>query len=249
MSDCAGEYHQFDTISVAKVANSEYPNRIWLNQYPNILTNEILKEIQSTSFQSIEPLTFSYFANDGFQNEDEKLQSFGFVKKSEQYGMSLALTEKILANNKLQLKKIEIKEQSEIWSDVFSKCFGYHISAESVYKSKSEIEFYLLYYQENTIGTLVLHQTENIMGVHSLGVLPEFRKLGFAEEIMCQIINQSIENQSKIITLQSSPMGRNLYLKLGFEEDFLMMNYALTNILKSKNHTIKEQHRNPRIKW
>lgn len=96
-----------------------------------------------------------------------------------------------------------------------------------MYKSKSEIQFYLLHYQENTIGTLLLHQTEKTMGVHSLGILPDFRKLGFAEEIMHQIINHSIENQYEIMTLQSSPMGRNIYLRLGFEEVFLMSNYQL----------------------
>lgn len=228
VSNCAGEYYQTESVSVAKVPNSEYPNRIWLNQYPNVLTNEILEEIKQISLQSVEPLRFSYFTDDCLQHEDEKLQSFGFVKKSEQYGMSLVLTEKVLTNNRLQLKRIETKEQSEIWSDVFRKCFGYLISAESVYQSKAEIQFYLLYYQENTIGNLLLHQTEKTMGVHSLGILPDFRKLGFAEEIMHQIINQSIENQCEIMTLQSSPMGRNIYLRLGFEEDFLMSNYQFS---------------------
>lgn len=227
VSNCAGEYYQSEKISVAKIPNSEYPNRIWLKQYPNILANEILQEIKSIAMESIEPLRFSFFTDDFSPMKDEKLQSFGFVKKSEQYGMSLVLTEKKLTTNRLQFKKVETKEQSEIWSDVFRKCFGYLISAESVYKSKSEIQFYLLHYQENTIGTLLLHQTEKTMGVHSLGILPDFRKLGFAEEIMHQIINHSIENQYEIMTLQSSPMGRNIYLRLGFEEVFLMSNYQL----------------------
>ncbi|EKB58244.1 hypothetical protein HMPREF9700_02052 [Bergeyella zoohelcum CCUG 30536] len=44
---------------------------------------------------------------------------------------------------------------------------------------------------------------------------------------MTVLIKQSIDRQCETMTLQSSAMGRNLYLKLGFEEDFLMINYSL----------------------
>ncbi|MFK8269341.1 GNAT family N-acetyltransferase [Capnocytophaga cynodegmi] len=227
VSDDAGEYHQFDTISVAKVPNSEYPNRIWLNQYPTKLTTETIQKIKTIALQNKEPLRFSLFTDDLHFPEEEQLLRNGFLKKSEQYGMSFALKEKLPIERRLHFQLVQDKEQSQLWSDVFLKSFGYKISAESIYQSSAKIPFYILYFQKDIVGTVLTHPTENIIGVHSLGILPEFRKLGFAEEVMTVLINESIDRQCETMTLQSSVMGRNLYLKLGFEEDFLMMNYSL----------------------
>ncbi|CEN46427.1 hypothetical protein CCAN2_1710024 [Capnocytophaga canimorsus] len=88
VSDGAGEYHQFDTISVAKVPNSQYPNRIWLNQYPTKLTTETIQKIKTIALQNKEPLRFSLFTDDLHFPEEEQLLRNGFLKKSEQYGMS-----------------------------------------------------------------------------------------------------------------------------------------------------------------
>jgi len=60
-----------------------------------------------------------------------------------------------------------------------------------------------------------------------MGNPPEMRRRGFAEEIMKLLINRVFDNQGKYITLQASGMGKNGYLKLGFEEQFIIRNYRL----------------------
>ncbi|MFJ1426692.1 GNAT family N-acetyltransferase [Capnocytophaga canimorsus] len=227
VSNCGGEYYQSEKISVAKIPNSEYPNRIWLNKYPTKLTTETIQKIKTIALQNKETLSFSLFTDDLHFAEEEQLLRNGFMKKSEQYGMSFTLKEKLPIERRLHFQLVQDKEQSQLWSDVFLKSFGYKISAESIYQSSAKIPFYILYFQKDILGTVLTYPTENIIGVHSLGILPEFRKLGFAEEVMTILINQSIDRQCETMTLQSSAMGRNLYLKLGFEEDFLMMNYVL----------------------
>ena len=44
---------------------------------------------------------------------------------------------------------------------------------------------------------------------------------------MQTIMNQAKRNGYKHLTLQASDMGKGLYLKLGFQEDFIIRNYQL----------------------
>ncbi len=53
------------------------------------------------------------------------------------------------------------------------------------------------------------------------------RKRGFAEQIMKRLTNMAVENGSEYVTLQASDMGKNIYLQLGFEEQFVIKNYFL----------------------
>jgi len=41
------------------------------------------------------------------------------------------------------------------------------------------------------------------------------------------LINIAVENGNEHITLQASNMGKNLYIKLGFKEQFSIKNYTL----------------------
>ena len=60
-----------------------------------------------------------------------------------------------------------------------------------------------------------------------MGVIPEMRRKGFAEQMMVNLLHWSTEQQFTYATLQASAMGKGLYLKLGFEEQFTMKNYSL----------------------
>ncbi len=65
------------------------------------------------------------------------------------------------------------------------------------------------------------------MGVHSVGIPPEMRRKGYAKQIMKLLINSAVDNACDYMTLQASDMGKNLYLNLGFKEQFTIKNYKL----------------------
>jgi len=77
------------------------------------------------------------------------------------------------------------------------------------------------------IGTALLYISNGIAGVHSVGVIPAMRKMGFAEEIMKMLINMSIAGDASFCVLQASKMGIGIYTRLGFKEDFLFTHYHL----------------------
>ncbi len=68
---------------------------------------------------------------------------------------------------------------------------------------------------------------QTIIGIHSMGIIPEMRGKGFAEQMMRTILNQAVEQGFERATLQASSMGKGLYLKLDFEQQFAMSNYGL----------------------
>jgi predicted acetyltransferase len=73
----------------------------------------------------------------------------------------------------------------------------------------------------------MLFQTGNYIGIHGVGVIPEMRRKGFAEEIMKFALNISIDLKAEYALLQASAMGKDIYTRLGFEDLFVIKNYIL----------------------
>lgn len=168
-------------------------------------------------------LSFSYF------NEDTKKSpsNNNFTLKSLQYGMSLPLKTKFEIQNSVNLQKVTNKQSSALWSSAFYNAFKYKISTETVIKTKNEIQYFLVYHKDEIVGTVVLFNTDKVAGIHSLGILPSKRKLGFANETMCQILNIAIDQNLSLATLQASEMAKEMYVEMGFSNDFIIKNYQL----------------------
>lgn len=212
-------------IDYCYVSNSEWPNRIWFEKE---VTSEILTTVNEIARNTTVPLTVSNWSS--FEDEHSTIYGdFGFIKKSEQIGMSMSLHQKINNPNRIRLEKVTEEKQAIIWAQLYPQSFGYKISTEILTKTLNLIPYYLIHFDNEIIGTVITHKTENTIGIHGLGIIPKFRKQGLAEEVMIHLLNQAIEENIEIATLQSSAMGKNIYLKLGFSEDFLMTNYAHIN--------------------
>ncbi|WP_047789590.1 GNAT family N-acetyltransferase [Tenacibaculum mesophilum] len=169
--------------------------------------------------------TFSLFTLSSQENNmelDAKIQL-----KSTQYGMSLELNEKFETQRQIDFKRVKNKEEAGIWSNTFFKAFNYEISTATILKTKETIPYYLVYFEQELVGTIILYTINTVAGLHSLGILPEKRKQGFATEIMRHTLNKAIDNNLSLATLQASEMAKEMYLKLGFSLDFLMENYIL----------------------
>ncbi|MGH2665978.1 GNAT family N-acetyltransferase [Flavobacterium sp.] len=212
-----------DEFNYTLVPNSDWPQKLWFTQQPN---EDSLSEALKTLKASANDLSFSYW--DDFNSPNyQMIETSGFSKKSEQVGMLLQFNQKIESSNRLDFKRVSDKKEAHIWAEIYPQSFGYTISSEILNRTKTEIEYYLAYFEGKAIGTAMVLLTGNVIGIHGVGVIPEMRKKGFAEEIMQFIINSAVDRNIGLATLQSSPMGKNIYLKMGFSEDFLMVNYKV----------------------
>jgi predicted acetyltransferase len=58
-----------------------------------------------------------------------------------------------------------------------------------------------------------------------MGVIPSQRRKGYAEELLIHMMNIGRMKGAKYATLQASDMGKRLYLKTGFQQDFIIKTF------------------------
>lgn len=202
------------------VPASDWPNRIWFSQEPGLTDlTAVRQQMRDTA------LSISYWPQQ--PNSNTLFEQLGFEQKSIQIGMSLPLERPYEEQGRLTLLLVRNVSDAERWAKVYPLCFGYSIAAKILTKTKPQIDYYLVSYQGEDIGTVIAYYTADSIGIHGLGVIPSMRKQGFAEEIMQQLLQKAHAKKMRIATLQASEMGKGIYLKMGFSEDFIITNYRL----------------------
>lgn len=215
-------YHKNDIFEYCKIENSGWPNKLWLRKD---ITKKDLPDIIKT-MQSNSGLVLPYWDIFGTKSY-EILEAYGFSLKTEQVAMALKLDQKFKLEHNLSFKKIDNEQDAKIWSDLYPNAFGYVISKEILIHNHDKVHFYLVSDENQPIGTFMLFQTGNTIGIHGVGVIPEMRRKGFAEEIMKFALNLSIALKGEYALLQASVMGKAIYTRLGFEDLFVIKNYVL----------------------
>lgn len=215
-------YHKNDSFEYCKIENSGWPNKLWFRN--DIYKNDVI-DIRKTMHEN-SGLVIPYWDIFG-TNSNEILDAYGFEIKSEQLAMALKLDQKFELQNNLSFKKIDNEQDSKIWSDLYPNAFGYVISKEILIHNHNNVHFYLASLDNQPIGTFMLFQTQNNIGIHGVGVIPEMRRKGLAEEIMKFALNLSIDLQADYALLQASVMGKDIYTRLGFKDLFVIKNYIL----------------------
>lgn len=218
-----GSYYKNQAFDYCLINNSDWPNRLWFKQEVNkIIVEKAIEKLSGIESAMTVPYLHTY---------DHKLLQYletaGFKKKFEQTGMCLKLDKPFKLQQNLVIQLVSNAADAKVWAELYPKAFKYKISQETVMNTFKNIDYYLAYWENEPVGTAILIQTNKVSGVHGVGIVPAMRRLGFAEQIMKQLINMSIETNSKYVTLQASEMGKNIYLKLGFEEQFVIKNYVL----------------------
>ena len=215
-------YHKNDTFEYCKIENSGWPNKLWFHE--DISENDAEKAI--AIMQSNRGLVIPYWDLYG-SNSFEILKTKGLIKKTEQVAMALKLDQKFNQQNNLKFKRVLSEEDAQKWTAIYPDAFGYVISTEILLQNYNDIYFYLFSFEDQPIGTCTLFQTGNHIGIHSVGVIPEMRRKGFAEEIMKFALNFAIDLNMEYAFLQASAMGKDIYTRLGFEDLFVIRNYIL----------------------
>ena len=216
-------YHQGNDFDYAIVPDSDWPNRIWPNRdlsEDNI--KEIIRIIRSASVK----LTLPYW--DIYRRETPSLlESHGFTKIFEQVAMYMPLIRHLPQQNRLDIHPVSDNYEARTWAALYPQAFGYRIGENILMAAPDQVCFYIAYYQNRPIGTAIIHYTGKVAGIHGVGILPEMRRNGFAEEIMSFALNRALDHGAESATLQASAMGKGLYLKMGFTEQFSMKNYQM----------------------
>lgn len=215
-------YHKNKNLEYCQIENSGWPNKLWFRADISESDAENAIEIMQRNSGLILP----YF--DIYQsNSNEILESKGLKVKTEQVAMALQLQQKFTYESNLDFKRVTNEDDAKIWAALYPDAFGYVISKEILIQNYNQVHFYLFSLDSQPIGTCMLFQTGNTIGIHGVGVIPEMRRKGFAEEIMKFALNLFIDLKAEYALLQASAMGKDIYTRLGFEDLFVIKNYIL----------------------
>ncbi len=215
-----------DIFDYGTIHYSDWPNRLWFHNPPDQKHLDQAKKIISTSTTRI---TVPFWDIDG-NDYDKLLEQNNFSKVLEQLGMFLDMRKRDFKPSDITLKKVQDERSALQWELLFEKAFNYRIDHQLLLNTCEEVDYLIAYEQNKAVGTAVMFKSDTeLMGIHSMGVIPEMRRQGIAEKMMHSMLSDTAKKGYRYTTLQASAMGKGLYLKLGFEEQFQMANYVLTN--------------------
>lgn len=209
-----------ETFSSALLASNSWPYRAWVEGKPD-LALQVTKTPHSHRL-------FMHSGNPENQavHQDATTQlNSDWQLEFEQTAMYLPLKNyqtKPIEDSNFALSKITDYAHLQEWLAISSEAFNYEMD-ESVFTpllNDPDIEIYLGKVNEKPAVSALLFKTDNVTGLHQMGVKNAFQGQGLAKKAMHLLIDKAVKHQSDYMVLQASPMGLPLYQGLGFESIF-----------------------------
>jgi GNAT superfamily N-acetyltransferase len=121
-------------------------------------------------------------------------------------------------NGSSQVEVLTRPDDLPSWAQACSNAFGYSIAPEALLPLLSNPNATLFSYKvDGTIaGTAIAFQSDDVMGVHQVGVDPNFRGQGIAKALMHHLVDFAKRQDTRLMMLQASKAGLPLYQQMGF---------------------------------
>lgn len=232
---------QTDSIMTDLNISLTWPNRCWVDvdsgtsllQFSKVLPHCSTNLLPIWDLNLNETCDADSVINEDIKNREILLLENNFICLFQQTAMILALssahqkTDETFSGGRHNIQAIHSHEDIEIWTDIASQSFGYQVDITTIrhIANNENITLLMHQYDGQAAGVAMLYKTDEIIGVHQVGVLNEYRGKGIARILMQHVINLSKEQQARYITLQASVIGEPLYRRLGFSEQFKIRSY------------------------
>ncbi len=168
-------------------------------------------------------------SGDDTRELEQQLSSQGFEVGLEQLAMVLPLGDSLETKDTHSLKLSLIKgpADAEVWADVCGRAFGYSLDARVIDQLQYQPNVEVLWAErdEQVVATAILYRTGPVVGVHQVGVPPEFQGQGVARAVMEVLLLRAKSLGAEYVSLQASAAGEPLYHKLGFQPQFKIRSY------------------------
>lgn len=218
-------FQQKGLLCYGQLPSSDWPNRIWITDGADKFNTNELKEVIANTRMSL-----SLFEEPDLSIH-EILKALKMDIRSVQTGMSKdlsMLTDEFPCEQNICLNRVSDTSSAREWSDLFFCAFGYRIPPDVVRRVQDRIRFFTIRHMHDAVGTVALYKTGDTLGIHSLGIKPQARGQGIARKVMHRVLNDAKAEGISLATLQASEMANRMYTTLGFQSDFIMINYKRT---------------------
>jgi GNAT superfamily N-acetyltransferase len=121
----------------------------------------------------------------------------------------------------LEVRSVGDPHTRNTFAEIMAAAFEIpHSVATAVYGSErawsGTLKGYIGYANGKPVTTAASTVTGDVIGLYSVATLPHHRRLGFAEAIMRQVIDEAFRNGIQRTVLQSTSSGLSLYEKMGY---------------------------------
>lgn len=183
-------------------SHSQWPNKVWASDF-SLFTH---KSSNSQALVTTE------------QTDINDALSSAFKVKFSLTMMNLTLDES-QGKPAAQVTTISTTGQLNTWTRACSEAFGYDIDASALTPLLTNPDASILAYliNDDIAATAITYKTGGVMGIHQMGVTPNFRGKGLARDLMLHILATAKEQNCSFATLQASKAGMPLYTQLGFK--------------------------------
>jgi len=160
---------------------------------------------------------------------DKILANHGLKQSGQDYGMALDLSkleENIRKPNGFEIKKVQSTYQLIEWLDAAGPVLG--LMPESLgetlklfdhgFGDNKDLVHYMGMLDGKIVATLSIFYGGGVAGIYTLATIPEARGKGIGRMLTQSSLIDSRDNGYSIGVLQSTKIGYNLFLSLGFKE-------------------------------
>ena len=206
--------------------SKSWPNRCWLDWGANWDLASFSESLAELPQRATIPL---WLLEQVDQSEFKKaLTDRGFSLLLTQTAMYLDLKKpRVVPTESLETQEVATASDIENWTEVASRSFGYAIDKKIVQKiaSNGQARLFIAMVGGQVAATALLFKTGDTIGIHQVGVLPDYRGQGLAKALMQSLLETCAHWGGKCVTLQASSAGLGLYQKLGFTGQFRIESY------------------------
>lgn len=219
------------------LGGQSWPHRYWIEWHKQVegevagSLSELLAQIPA---QGIVPVWHCRAACPGGGDNCRVLESLlcsgPFSLVTELTAMTLDLqrySRPAASPSALSLKPVQGHRDAETWAAIGSEAFAYRVEPQVITSllDQSDIELYLGEVAGEPVATALLHRTDELVGLHQMGVPAKYQGRGYGQQMMSALMAQSLGGGDQRWVLQASTAGRPLYERFGFEAQFIIRNY------------------------
>ncbi len=207
-----------DGYNAINLYGSDWPNRVYHLDKKGIhsqVIHELLQKIERNEL----PNLLTVPENDKLQ---KNLEAVGMFQWFIQRGMAIQLTELLPEphNDLQQIKRVESKEEAAIFAEIASKGFQNNVDPDimvALLKNAYRVKLFIGKH-DNAFAScgLSFYDSKGNAGLYMIATLPQYRGLGLARNITIRLMNECLREGIHFCSLQASPAGEPVYLKLGF---------------------------------
>jgi GNAT superfamily N-acetyltransferase len=160
----------------------------------------------------------------------ERLQAHGWILDDAAPGMAIdlqILDDQTLTSSPITIERANNAEMLKTWLRVMTvgseipeagRNVLLDIVSKQGFKDIPHVHCYLGWLEGEPVATSLLFLAGGVAGIYNVATLPAFRGQGIGSALTVAPLLDARARGYKIGVLQSSPMGLNLYKRLGFKE-------------------------------